>query len=38
MPERVHELRRLAPDPVPETTAPIDVKLRADLKVRLYVA
>ena len=25
----MHELRRRAPDPVPETTAPIDVKLRS---------
>ena len=29
MPERVHELRRRAPEPEPETTAPIDVKLRS---------
>jgi len=29
MPERVHELIRRARDPEPETTAPIDVKLRS---------
>jgi predicted PurR-regulated permease PerM len=29
MPERVHELRRRVPEPEPETTAPIDVKLRS---------
>lgn len=29
MPERVHGLIRRAPDPEPETTAPIDVKLRS---------
>jgi len=29
MPDRVHELKRRAPDPIPETTAPIDVKLRS---------
>lgn len=29
MPKQVHELIRRAPDPEPETTAPIDVKLRS---------
>src|SRR5436190_259187 len=29
MPERVHELKRRAPDPIPDTTAPVDVKLRS---------
>ena len=29
MPERIHELKRRPPDPIPETTAPIDVKLRS---------
>jgi predicted PurR-regulated permease PerM len=29
MPERIHEVRRRVPEPEPETTAPIDVKLRS---------
>ena len=29
MPERLHDVRRRAPEPEPQTTAPVDVKLRS---------